>query len=145
MEKEPKELVEARAWLRKSEEDLGDPQRLPYIQRGISLLIDVIAGNHPQVLKERAKNLAVTYRNRILAEVKVILSNADSCELDSLEHWQKLMEVFADAAYDDAQDFKACKEDLWSVWAKRFLGSLKPWELDILKREFQKKTSPKGE
>lgn len=145
MDKEPNELVEARASLKKSEGNLGDPEKLSYLKQGISLLIDVIMGNYAQVYKDRANKMVVTYRNRILLEVKGILSNADSYELDSLEHWNNAMGVFTDAAFDDDQEFKACERQLFSKWAKRFLGSLKPWELAMLKREAQKKITPKGE
>ena len=49
MDKEPNELVGARATLKTSEENLGDPERLSYLKQGISLLNDVITGDYALV------------------------------------------------------------------------------------------------
>ena len=50
------------------------------------------------------------------------------------------MEAFADAGFDDDREFKASKDQLFTEWGKRFVKSLSPWELEMLKKEFQKKT-----
>jgi hypothetical protein len=86
MEKEPKELVEARAALREAEADLANAQMLNRFRRGIDLLAEVIFGEYSEIHKDVANRLAATYRNKVVTKVKVILSEADSYELDSLKH-----------------------------------------------------------
>ena len=54
------------------------------------------------------------------------------------------MEAFADAGFDDDREFKASKNQLFTEWGKRFVKSLSPWELEVLKKEFQKKTTTGG-
>ena len=145
MDKEPNELVEARISLKKLEENFGDPERLSYLKQGISLLGDVIMGDCAQVHKDRANKMVFTYRNRILSEVKGVLSNADSCDMDSLNHWHNTMAVFSDAGFDDDQEFRSCKEQLFSKWGVRLLRSLSPSELEEIKRSHQQRTTEKGE
>ena len=141
MEKEPIELEEARIQLKRFEESLGDPAGLPCLQRGISLLVDIIEGDSPQIYKDRAKNLVVAYRGKVSSEVKDILSKVDSYALDFLQHWNGVMDVFTDTGVDDDREFKASKDQLFTEWGKRFVKSLSPWELEMLKKEFQKKTT----
>lgn len=51
-----------------------------------------------------------------------------------------MMEIFIDAGLDDDAEFKACQEQLFTRWGVRFLGTLKPREIEILKRELLSKT-----
>ncbi len=89
MIKEPSKLVAARAALEKAEEDLGDPGRLAHLRNAINFFLRVMSGVSPQIEKDIAKKLVLTYRNKVLSEVKVILANFDSYESGSLEHWNK--------------------------------------------------------
>lgn len=145
MEKEPNELMEARAPLKKWEENPGNPEKLSFLKQGISLLNDVTMGNYSQAYKDRANNIVVTYRNRILAQVRGILSNADSYELDSLNHWHNAMAVFSDVGFEDDQEFKVCKDRLFSTWGIRWVRSLSPSELQEIRRLQQQKTTAEGE
>jgi hypothetical protein len=145
MNKEPNELMEARTSLKKWEESLHDPKTLTYLKQGISLLSDVAMGNYAQVYKDRANNIVVGYRNRILSEVRGILSNGDSYELDSLVHWHNAMAVFSDVGFEDDEEFKVCKDRLLSAWASRWLRGLSPSELQEIRRLQQQKTIVKGE
>ena len=145
MDKEPKDLVAARALLKKSEKGLEDPNNVVFLKEGINSLVDVISGECAEDHKNVAKKLVVTYRNKVLGEVKAVLANANSYVLETLEHWNVVMEVFIDTGLADDPDFKAWKEQLFTKWGVRLVQSLKPWEIEVLKRELQKKTAGQNE
>lgn len=132
MIKEPRELVAARAALKKAEENLGDPAKLVHLRNAINSLLGVMLGDSPQIEKDIAKKLVLTYRNKMLSEVKVILANFDSYEPESLEHWNKVMAVFVDAGLDDDPEVNACKVQLGTQRGGRSIDNLKPAGLDIL-------------
>jgi hypothetical protein len=134
MIKEPSKLVAARAALEKAEEDLGDPGRLAHLRNAINFFLRVMSGVSPQIEKDIAKKLVLTYRNKVLSEVKVILANFDSYESGSLEHWNKVMEVFVDASLADDPAFNACKEQLLTKRGSQPIDSLKAAHVDILKK-----------
>ncbi len=144
MDKEPNELVEARASLKRWEENFRAPESLLHLERGISLLSDVTTGDFARIYKDRVNMMAVAYRNKILLEIKRILSNADSYDLDYLEHWHNAMAVFNDAGFADDQEFSSCKEQLFSTWGVRLLRSLSPWEIEEIKRSHQQRTTTEG-
>jgi|SRR4029434_1672074 hypothetical protein len=137
MVKEPNELVAARAALKKAEEDLGDPGRFVHLRSAINSLLGVMVGDSPQIEKDIANKLVLTYKSKVLSEVKVILANFDSCEPGSLEHWNKVMEVFVDAGLADDPEFNACKEQLRTKRGNQSLDSLKPEDVEILEKELQ--------
>jgi|RhiMetdeSRZDD1v2_1073273.scaffolds.fasta_scaffold321210_2 hypothetical protein len=134
MIKEPSKLVAARAALEKAEEDLGDPGRLGHLRNAINFFLRVMSGVSPQIEKDIAKKLVLTYRNKVLSEVKIILANFDSYESGSLEHWNKVMEVFVDASLADDPAFNACKEQLLRRRGSQPIDSLKAAHVDILKK-----------
>jgi hypothetical protein len=137
MIKEPSALGTARVALQKAEEDLGDPGRLGHFRNAINLLVRVMSAVSPQIEKDIAKKLVLTCRNKVLSEVKVILANADSYEAESLQHWNKVMDVFVDAGLGDDPEFNACKEQLLTQRGGQYIGSLKPADLDLLEKELQ--------
>jgi len=137
MIKEPSHLVAARVALEKAEEDLGYPGKLGHLRNAINILLRVMSGVSPQIEKDIAKKLVLTYRNKVLSEVKIILANSDSYEAESLEHWNKVMEVFVNAGLGDDPEFNACKEQLLTQGGGQTIGSLKPADLDILERDLQ--------
>jgi hypothetical protein len=92
-------------------------------------------GAFPQIQKDLARRLVLTYRNKVLSEVKAILANFDSCEPESLQHWHEVMEVFVDAGVDDPE-FKACKEQLVTQRSPS-LDSLRPGDLDAVEKELR--------
>lgn len=96
MTKEPNKLVAARAELQRAAEDLGDPGRLDYLRNAINSLFQLMSGVHPRIEKDIAKKLVLTYRNKVLSEAKVILSNLELYEPGYLEQWNRVMEVFVD-------------------------------------------------
>ncbi len=145
MDKEPKEFVEARASLKKWEENFGDPEKLPYLQRGINFLSDIIMGDYAQVYKDRANHMVVAYRKIVALEVKAILSNADSYVWDFLGYWRNVMSVFTNAGLDDDLEFKASEEELFSKWGQRLLNNLSPWELEQCKKLVQQKSTRESE
>lgn len=134
MIKEPSKFVTAQAALKKAEEDLGDPGRLVHLRHAINSLRGVMVGDSPKIEKDIAKKLVLTYRNKVLSEVKVILANFDSYESESLEHWNKVMEVFVDASLADDPQFNACKEQLLTRRGSQSLDGLKPEDVEILKK-----------
>jgi hypothetical protein len=136
MVKEATELVRARALLKKAEENLGDPGMLVHLRNAIDSLLRMMSGDFRQIEKDLARRLVLTYRNKVLAEVKAILANFDSCEPESLQHWHEVMEVFVNAAVDDPE-FNACKEQLFTKCSTQVIDSLKPAELDTLEKELR--------
>jgi hypothetical protein len=135
MVKEATELVTARATLRKAEKDLGDPGMLVHLRNAINSLSAIKLGDSPQIEKDLARRLVLTYRNKVLSEVKSILANFDSCEPESLQHWHEVMEIFVDAGVDDPE-FNACKEQL-ATQRSPSIESLKPGDFDALEKELR--------
>jgi len=100
MMKEQNKFVAARAMLKKTEEDLGDPISLDRFRNAINVLLAIMSGVSPRIEKDIAKKLVLTYRNKVLSQVKVIVANHDSHEAEYLEHWNKLMGVFVDPSLE---------------------------------------------
>lgn len=136
MENEPKELVEGRAALSKAEADLANAQMLNSFRRGIDLMAEVIFGEYSEIHKNVANRLAATYRNKVITKVKLILSEADSYDLDSLEHWRNVMETFTEAGLDDDPDLRSYKDQMTNNWGLRLLQTMTPWQIESLKKEF---------
>ena len=140
MVKEATKLDTARAALKKAEKDLGDPGALTHLRNGIDLLLGMMSGNAPQIQKDIARKLVLTYRNKVLSEVKGILANFDSYESESLNHWNKVMEVFVNAGGDDPE-FSACREQLVAKSSNPSIesldDSLQPTDLDALEKELR--------
>jgi hypothetical protein len=135
MVKEATELVTARALLKKAEGNLGDPGMLVHLRNAIDSLSVIKFGVSPQIQKDLAGRLMLTYRNKVLSEVKAILANFASCEPESLQHWHEVMQIFIDAGVDDAE-FKACKEQLVTQCSPS-LDSLRPGDLDAMEKELR--------
>jgi len=135
MANEPKQLVDARAALSEAEADLGNAQMLNRFKHGIDLLADVIFGDYDEIHKNIANRLVTSYRSRVVEKAKAILSEADSQDLDSLAHWGKIMETFTDAGFDDEPELTSCKRQMFDKWGLRLLATLKPWEIEMLRKE----------
>jgi hypothetical protein len=135
MVKEATEFVTARALLKKAEANLGDPAMLIHLRGAMNSLVAITLGDSPQIEKDLARRLVLTYRNIVLSEVMAILANFDSCEPESLKHWHDVMEVFVDAGVDDPE-FKACKEQLVTQRSPS-LDSLRPGDLDAMEKELR--------
>jgi hypothetical protein len=45
------------------------------------------------------------------------------------------METFTDASLDDDPEMKSYKEQLFMKWGLRLLQTMKPWEIESLKKE----------
>jgi DNA primase catalytic subunit len=136
MVKEAIELVTARAALRKAEKDLGDPATFIHLRNGIVSLLGMISGDSRQIEKDLARKLMLTYKNKVRSEVKDILASFDSYEADSLNHWNKVMEVFIDAGVDDPE-FNVCREQLIAKRSNLSMYSLKPGDLDAVEKELR--------
>jgi hypothetical protein len=134
MLKEPTQLVTATAALKQVEENVGDPQRLLDFRNGINSLLGVMSGDSPQIEKDIAKRLVLEYRSRVLSEVKLILANVDSPEAESLEHWNKVMEIFIDIPLDSDPEFEACKEQLLTKRSYQSTHSSNPVDLQTLEK-----------
>ena len=137
MVKESNELSAATASLKKSAEDFGDPGRLVHLKNGINSLLEVMLGESAQIQKDISKRLVLTYRNKVLSELKVILANIDSHESESLEHWNKVMAVFVDTGFDNDPEFKAFKAQLHTRLGVGLLAGLTPLDLDLLTKELE--------
>jgi hypothetical protein len=140
MAKEATELVTARAALKKAEKDFGDPDALIHLRKAIDSLLGMMSGASPQIQKDIARKLVLTYRNKVLSEVKDILANFDSYESESLNHWNEVMEIFIDAGVDDPE-FNACREQLVTKSINPSIesldDSLQPGDLDVLEKELR--------
>src|SRR5262245_23921385 len=137
MIKEPIKLLAARAALEKAEEDLGDPGKLGRLRDVINFLLREMSGVSPQIEKDIAKKLVLTYRNKVLSEVKAILANVDSHEPEFLEYWNKVMEVFVDTRLAGDPEFNACKAQLLTKRGSQPIDSLKAAHIDSPKKELQ--------
>jgi hypothetical protein len=135
MVKEATELVTARALLKKAEGNLGDPRMLVHLRNAINSLSAIMSANSPQIEKDLARRLMLTYRNKVLSEVKAILANFDSSDPESLPHWYEVMGIFVDAGVDDPE-FNACREQLVTQRSPS-INSLKPGDLDALEKELR--------
>jgi hypothetical protein len=135
MVKEATELVTARALLKKAEGNLGDPGMLVYLRNAIGSLSAIKLGAFPQIEKDLARRLVLTYRNKVLSEVKSILANFDSSEPESLQHWHEVMQIFVDAGVDDPE-FNACREQLVTQRSPS-IDSLNPADLDAVEKELR--------
>ena len=133
----PSKLVAARAALEKAEEHLGDPARLGDLRNVINFLLREMSGVSPQIEKDFAKQVVLTYRNKVLAEVKVILANFDSYEPKFVEYWHKVMDVFVDARLADDPEFNACKDQLLTRRDSQPIDGLKAADVDIPKKALQ--------
>lgn len=142
---EPNKLVAARAALEKAAEDLRDPARLGHLTTAIDSLFRLMSGVSPRIEKDIARKLVLTYRSKVLLEAKVILANFHSYEPKSLEHWNKLMEVFVDANLADDPEFNACKEQLLARPGSQSIDNLKPPRVDILKKKELPAASPQND
>ena len=135
MVKEATELVTARATLRKAEKDLGDPGTFIHLRNGIDSLLGMMSRDSRQIEKDLARKLLLTYKNKVLSEVKAIL-DLDSCEPESLSHWNKVMEVFIDPGVEDPE-FNACREQLITKRSGLAIDDLKPGDLDAAEKELR--------
>lgn len=135
MVKEATELVTARAALGKAEKDLGDPATFIHLRNGIVSLSGMISGDFRQIEKDLARKLLLTYRNKVLSEVKAVL-DLDFYEPESLSHWNKVMEVFVDAGVEDPE-FNACREQLITKCSRLSIDGLKPGDLDVVEKELR--------
>ena len=135
MVKEATELVTARAALGKAEKDLGDPATFIHLRNGIVSLSGMISGDFRQIEKDLARKLLLTYRNKVLSEVKAVL-DLDFYEPESLSHWNKVMEVFVDAGVEDPE-FNACREQLITKCSRLSIDGLKPGDLDAVEKELR--------
>ena len=136
MVKEATELVTARALLKKAEGNLGDPGMLVHLRNAIDSLSAIKLGAFPQIQKDLARRLVLTYRNKVLSEVKDILANFESCEPESLQHWYEVMQIFVDAGIDDPE-FNACREQLITKCSRLSIDGLKPGDLDAAENELR--------
>ena len=137
MIKEPSKFVAARAALEKAEADLGEPSRLDDFKKVINFLLREMSGVAPQTEKDIAEKLVLTYRNKVLSEVKMILANFDSHEPAFLEYWHKVMALFGDASLADDAEFNACKTQLLTRRDSHPIVNLPAANVDIPKKALQ--------
>ena len=112
MIKERSRLIEAKIALEKAEEDLGDPERLAYLRSATHIFERIISGISPQIERDIAKRMVLTCRNKVLSKVETILADRGLSEISTLEHWNRVMEVFVAAGLADDESFKASKQEL---------------------------------
>ena len=137
MEPEPRELSEARELLGKFEQLENDPSGLPYLKRGLKLLCETIEGSQSDRDKRIARNILGTHRSKVLSRAKLLLSNPKSYELETLEHWHRVMKAFTDSGFDDDPKFNAARDDLFTVWLRLWFHSLSPWQQQELLKELR--------
>ncbi len=109
---EPSKFAGARAALEQAEADLGNPSTLGGLRNVISFLLRELSGPSPQIEKDIAKNLVLTYRNKVLSEVRAVVADSVSYEAEFLEYWYKVMEVFNHGSLADDPEFDDYKSRL---------------------------------
>jgi len=135
MIKGPNQFVTARAALERAANEIGDPDKFGDLRNAIISLFRVISGVFPQIEKDLARKLLLTYRNKIRSEVKTLIASFHSCEPRSLEHWHQVMELFADSSLPDDPEFHACSEQLRTIRAVRGVDTFKAEHVDIVEIE----------
>lgn len=119
MIKEPNPFVAARAAFERAAQNLADPDKLDDLRNAVVSLLGVISGASPKIEKDIAKKMLLTCRNKVLAEVKALIADLDSCEARALAHWHQVMEVFADSTLHEDPEFNACRDRLRTLRAPR--------------------------
>jgi len=94
----------------------------------------VISKSSAKIEKDIAQKIALTYKNRVLAEVNFILDNFPSYEAKALEHRINVMEVLMAAGFDDDAELNASKKQLLSRLDLQSIEHLSPVELDTLEK-----------
>jgi hypothetical protein len=130
-------LTIARAELNQAEKTLGAPGTLLPLRKAVKSLSGLISGDFPQIEKDIAKNLLLAFRTKVLSEVKLFLANLDSSKAESVDHWDKIMEVFMDAGLDNDPEFNRCKEQLLTKRDLQSIHQLSPAELEALEKELR--------
>jgi len=97
----------------------------------------VISKGSAKIEKDIAQKIALTYKNRVLSEVNVILDNFASYEARVLEHWINVMEVLMAAGFDDDAVLNTSKKQLRSRIDLQSIEDLSPMELDTLEKELR--------
>ena len=141
LDKEPKELSEARNYLRQFERLLKDPKGLQHLKQGIASLVDIAEGDYQRTFKTTANNLLSSYKQKVLAEADRVLSDIGSCETEILWHYHLLMEEFMEAGLEEDPVFKSFHSKLLSRWFDRFWKSLSELDRELVKKQVQKKTA----
>jgi hypothetical protein len=96
MEKEPKELIEARNLLSKFEKDMNQPHSIVLLGDALSNLEEIIVAVASQGFRNRATNIRKTYAHNIFIQAQKILSTADILEYKVIKHWSDMMALFGD-------------------------------------------------
>ena len=97
----------------------------------------MISKGSAKIEKDIAQKIALTYKNRVLSEVNVILDNFASYEARVLEHWINVMEVLMAAGFDDDAVLNTSKKQLRSRIDLQSIEDLSPMELDTLEKELR--------
>ena len=97
----------------------------------------MISKSSAKIEKDIAQKIALTYKNRVLAEVNFILDNFPSYEAKALEHWINVMEVLMAAGFDDDAVLNTSKKQLRSRIDLQSIEDLSPMELDTLEKELR--------
>jgi hypothetical protein len=137
MPKESKKLDTARDALRKAEKLIGNAEGVVHLRSAIDSLSEVMSGDAPQIEKDLAKKLVLTCKSKLLSEFKDIFANNDSHSAESIQHWNTVMEVFADAGLGDDPELISLTERLFSSQRSQSLDSFAPAELDIMEKELR--------
>src|SRR5262245_14802486 len=111
---EPSKFTAARAALEKAEADLGNPSTLGDLRNVISFLLRELSGASPQIEKDIAKNLLLTYRNKVLSEVRAVVADLGSYEPEFLDYWCKVMDVFDHKILAEDREFNDFKSRLFT-------------------------------
>ena len=93
---ELKQLREARSQLAEFEKLQGDQKGVACLSEGLTVLTEIIEGNHPEADKKVANNVLLTYKTKILGKIKDILKDKESQESEALIYWHNVMREMAD-------------------------------------------------
>jgi hypothetical protein len=106
---EPSKFATARAALEQAEADLGNPSTLGDLRNVISFLLRELSGASPQIEKDISTRLVLTYRNKVLSEVRAVVADLVSYEPEFLEYWYKVMDLFEHRSLAEDPEFNDLK------------------------------------
>lgn len=132
MDKEPKELTDARNLLGKFEKIINQTDSIFLLGDALSLLEELTITVVPKTFKDIAKNICKTYAEKIFSQAQKVLPAADILETETIKHWSDMMGLFGD---DVSEEFTSLRKQITKKWVSKFLEGLSIYQLEQLQKE----------
>lgn len=78
----------------------------------LEICSDIINNSDDYQLKERAKNLISTHREKVFSKIEKIMADSENYKYEELDYWNKVMQTFIDYEFG-TQEFVATQESLF--------------------------------